>query len=367
MKEYSVEEVQKRISEIQRENKIPGILICGQTGAGKSSVVNYIFDESVSTAGVGTPCTKGIKLYQNNTVNIYDSEGYEIGSEKQAHYEKLIFDDFLLQKKGYTEDSINIIWYTISAAGKRFTDLDISLIKKISQEGFPICVLLAKIDELDDKSLLELENELKKALPVFPIFKTSILAKNDEAVAKYCDWEKIITWTYEKLPENLKFRYVSALQECLELKRNTADNYINLASLAAAGIAASPIPFSDAALLVPLQTGLLMEICSLYGIKISNSGIFSFVLDIGVSQLGKSIAGNLIKLIPGIGTAIGTMINVTVASTITKAVGTALSEAIYIQCKKSTEGKAPVIDIEAIISSGEFIKKVIEMYKSTKV
>ena len=43
-----------------------------------------------------------------------------------------------------------------------------------------------------------------------------------------------------------------------------------------------------------------------------------------VSMLGKTVAGNLLKLIPGFGTAVGAAINAGVASTITYALGYAL-------------------------------------------
>lgn len=91
MKEYSPENVDQEVGKMLQAQKVPNILICGQTGVGKSSIVNYLFNETVAVSGDnGEPCTRGITLFRNDTVNIYDSEGYEIGGEKQAHYERLI-------------------------------------------------------------------------------------------------------------------------------------------------------------------------------------------------------------------------------------------------------------------------------------
>jgi predicted GTPase len=101
MKEYSPEKVNEEVRRMVEAQKVPNILICGQTGVGKSSVVNYLFNESVAMSGEnGEPCTRGITLFKNNTVNIYDSKDYEIGGASQAHYERLIFDDFLARRKG---------------------------------------------------------------------------------------------------------------------------------------------------------------------------------------------------------------------------------------------------------------------------
>ncbi|MDR0629304.1 MAG: 50S ribosome-binding GTPase [Treponema sp.] len=116
MKEYSPENVDQEVGKMLQAQKVPNILICGQTGVGKSSIVNYLFNETVAVSGDnGEPCTRGITLFRNDTVNIYDSEGYEIGGEKQAHYERLIFDDFLAKRKSAVDaEAVHLIWYAVS-------------------------------------------------------------------------------------------------------------------------------------------------------------------------------------------------------------------------------------------------------------
>jgi uncharacterized protein (DUF697 family)/GTP-binding protein EngB required for normal cell division len=368
MKEYSPESVDQEVGKVLQAQKVPNILICGQTGVGKSSVVNYLFNESVAVSGDNAePCSRGITLFKNDTVNIYDSEGYEIGEEKQAYYEQLIFNDFLAQRKGVADpEAVHLVWYAVSGASKRFTELDVKLIKRIKADGFPVCVLLTKIDELDAEQLNDMMATLQENLPDTDVFRLSINARQDEGLAQFCDWDKLTDWSLNHLAGVFKERFVMALRGRLDLKRKQAAGIVTGAVTAAAAVGASPIPFSDAALLVPVQTGMILGIAGIYGIHIGKAAIGSVASSAGISALGKSVAGGLMKLIPGIGTIAGAIVNASVAAAITGALGGALSELCYRQCKDSLDGKPPAFDIEEILTTPAFIAEVIKRAKEAK-
>jgi uncharacterized protein (DUF697 family) len=263
-------------------------------------------------------------------------------------------------------EAVHLVWYAISGAGKRFTDLDIKLIKRIRDGGYPVCVLLTKIDELDEDELLSMVSSFNKELAGIEVFRLSVAAKSNPDVAAFCDWTKLIEWSYSKLPEIFKLRFVSGLREGLELKHKQAIGVVVAATTAATAVGASPIPFSDAALLIPVQTGMIVGIAGIYGIHIGKSAITSLASGVGISALGKSIAGNLVKFIPFVGSFAGAMINASVAGSITGAIGTALSELCYKQCKDSLNGKPPAIDVETILTSPAFIANVLKIAKENK-
>ena len=87
--------------------------------------------------------------------------------------------------------------------------------------------------------------------------------------------------------------------------RSSAQVAIHTASVAAATVSASPIPFSDAALLVPIQTTMIPAIYKAYGREISEGIIKGAVTATTASAFAKSLIGNVIKMVPILGTAAG--------------------------------------------------------------
>ena len=99
---------------------------------------------------------------------------------------------------------------------------------------------------------------------------------------------------------------------------------IHTASVAAAATAASPIPFSDAALLIPIQTTMITGLYKANGANISRGVVDGALKATIVSSLGKSLAGNLLKIIPGVGTIAGGTLNAGVSVAFTEALGFAV-------------------------------------------
>ena len=97
---------------------------------------------------------------------------------------------------------------------------------------------------------------------------------------------------------------------------------------AAAAIGASPIPCSDAVLLTGVQTKMMHDIMKAYGINVGIGTVLEEILRAKViSMLGKAVAGNILKFIPGFGSVVGGAVNAGVASSITYALGRGLCAA----------------------------------------
>lgn len=92
----------------------------------------------------------------------------------------------------------------------------------------------------------------------------------------------------------------------------------------AAATAASPIPFSDAALLIPIQATMITSLYKANGANISQGFVKGVLKATVISNFGKSLAGNLLKFIPGVGTLAGGTINAGVAVGFTEALGFAI-------------------------------------------
>ena len=102
---------------------------------------------------------------------------------------------------------------------------------------------------------------------------------------------------------------------------STEHKIIHTAAAAAATTAASPIPFSDAALLIPIQITMITGLYKANGANISRGVVDGALRATMVSSVGKSLAGNILKFIPGVGTIVGGTLNAGVAVAFTEALG----------------------------------------------
>lgn len=129
----------------------------------------------------------------------------------------------------------------------------------------------------------------------------------------------------EKILDKSKNQFDGIFDEFLEgvdeEKRKKCHKTVHAASLTAAIIGFSPIPFSDAFLLVPVQLTMMARLHKIFGQSWSESLGKSLSRELIVVGLGRGAVGNILKLVPAVGTVAGAAINGVVASTITESLG----------------------------------------------
>lgn len=124
-------------------------------------------------------------------------------------------------------------------------------------------------------------------------------------------------------------------KEMFEKANNIVLGFV--ASTAATG--AVPIPFADAPLLVGQQVAMMIAINQVFGFDIKRDALQSLAVAAlgvgGATVIGKTIASNLMKLIPGVGSVAGGAVSASTAGVITLALGKAYIEV----CKAIKMGK----------------------------
>jgi uncharacterized protein (DUF697 family) len=111
------------------------------------------------------------------------------------------------------------------------------------------------------------------------------------------------------------------------LKRQRSQLIVGTAAASAATIGAAPIPFADAALIVPIQVGMVAGITATYGLSLSEGFLSSLVAStVGGAAAtlgGRAIVGGLLKLLPGAGSVVGGVLGAATAVAVTTAFGEA--------------------------------------------
>jgi len=363
--------LEEEFENINKKVNKPNILICGATGVGKSSFVNDVFKKNVARVGEGAPITRGIKRYEDKELSIvlYDSEGYEVGEEKQDYFKEEILGVIDKYKQEYPTElnkQIHEVWYFISAANKRITETDIEVINLIKNKKIPIAIVVTQIDNVDEEELNNICNTIEEEFEGMRYFTVCVTddAEIAEAVKPYNQKQQLIEWALDNLSDSLKDGFILSIYKNLEIiKKHVNKVIIPRYVTSAVTAAAVPIPLSDSAVLTPLQLTMSVHIMKIYGIDNYKSAITSVVNSTIVSQAGKTLAklliGNATKLIPGFGSIIGGAINSTVAGSLTGAIGYAISELSYKYSQSVIEGKE--IPLTEIFNS-EIIKETVNKF-----
>ena len=309
------------------------LAIFGKTGVGKSTLINAIFGGEIARTGTGRPVTLKTQYFEHPSgiFGVYDSEGIEVGQEGDEILAR--FHDLIASKrKRPIEEQIHVIWYCVRAADLRFEDSQAKFIEALASEGLPIVFVLTQVHRRDGEihpSAIELADSiLARRLPLAPdnrVFFTMALPDT------WGGWEafglqELLDATFRVAPEGVANALTAAQKIDLARKAARARLYVKGAALSAAAAGATPIPFSDAALLVPIQTGLMAKIAAIFGLGVKKGTLGTMAgaafAGGGVTNAGRYIVTNLLKFVPGANVAAGT-IRAGVASALTYAVGEA--------------------------------------------
>lgn len=341
-----VEEILHKTKEEVANMHPINILLAGKTGVGKSTLINNVFRERLAATGVGKPVTQHLRRISKEHIPIvlYDTKGLELKEETQKKVKKEIFDTIKNKKELGIKEAIHVAYYCINANSSRIEQMEIDMIRELSEHIPVIIVLTQSLGEPAEEFKSYIENLNLNVVSVINILAEDFHITEDMAIPAFGLTELIQT-TFEIIPEETKEAFNNAQQVDIALKAKSARSWAVKYIVSSFGIGFVPIPFSDASLLVPMQIGLLAHITAIFGISMDKATITSLVAAIGgtggATFAGRYIVSNIVKFIPGVGTIAGGFISGTTASMVTTALAMSYIEVLTVIAKGEKEGKYP--------------------------
>lgn len=191
---YMIDRCIKEINKKRDDFNHLNIIIAGKTGVGKSTLINYIFNDQLAETGIGEPVTQHIQEISKRDVplTLYDTKGLELSREIQKKIKYEIVDKI---KEGIRTKDLNkcihCIWYCISTVSDRIEDAEIEWIKELSEKGkktkVPIVILLTK--SFSKKKAIEFANYINSlklsVCAIVPILALDYYFENDYVVKAY--------------------------------------------------------------------------------------------------------------------------------------------------------------------------------------
>ena len=358
------------------------VLIIGNSGVGKSTLVNSVLGTECAKTGYGTVgTTKELAIYESDEVpfRIIDTVGFEPSFFKEAQAINAVKKWSKNSAKNGNEDSqINVIWFCVDGAARKLFAKSINNLSRATSmwPSVPVIVVITKSYSVPERAEnIEMvyqafaaqkrySKNLKKVIPV--VAQTYVL--NDSAYAAPEGITELIDATNELLPEGIQAAKNDIAAFKLKRKRAMAQSVVGVSTTSATIVGAIPIPISDAAILNPIEIAEVNALAKIYGINKNEEtkNILNSIVEVGTVGTVAKAAISALKAIPGVNIA-ASVLNAIIAGSITAALGEGsiyVFEQIYL-------GKKTVDDIDWIKKiieskfSSQFIEKVIIAIKSS--
>ena len=131
------------------------VFVLGNTGNGKSTLINACFKQYLSPESSVTPCHEFRipKAFSNENLpdfEIYDTNGIEISGENDVDNRLIEISKFIKEKGADSNKMIDCIWYCIT--GNKFQDEEKRFLRKLNEiyfEKFPIILVYTQTKSLD--------------------------------------------------------------------------------------------------------------------------------------------------------------------------------------------------------------------------
>ncbi len=317
--------VKTALDEATRERGRINILIAGRTGVGKSTLINAVFQGQLAETGQGRPVTRDTREITKAGVpaSLWDTRGLEMAAFREtiAELEQLVAER---RQERDPNQHIHVAWLCIHEDGRRVEDPEIELHEMLARH-LPVVGVITKA-RADQGFRAEVQRLLPRVRNVVRV--RSLREELDEGIVlEPMGLEALVELTSELIPESKRRALAAAQKASVAFKRKVAHGAVGTAATAAAAVALSPIPFSDAFLLAPVQVAMLAAISSTFGLELSQAFLTTLVASAtgttAVTFAGRALVANALKLLPGAGTAAGAAISATTAVALTTALGEA--------------------------------------------
>lgn len=301
-----------KIKEMIMENRPPRIMIIGRRGAGKSSLINAIFQDKVAEIGAVLSQTGKAEWYTlENTkgaIHILDTRGIgDLTKPESANFEDGI-DDIKDQIKKEYPDAILFLCKAkevdahVSEDVRNVVEIR-SFVAERHNYDLPVAAVVTQVDELDPKRVEPpYDNEEKRrnittavnalrgalhssgieSLKIIPVSAYAEYSNGVRSYDNYWNIDVLVEYLIQVLPNAAQLQ-LARLSKIKKVQRKFARTLVATTATICGGIAATPIPVGDLIPITAAQIGMIIGIGYLSGRDLSWKSAMEFLAALGVN------------------------------------------------------------------------------------
>lgn len=308
----SIKKELRKTKELIMDNRPPRVLILGRRGAGKSSLINALFDQKVADVGSVLSETGQAKWYnfknQRGSMDILDTRGIGDRTKPESSNFEEALEDIKEEVRNICPDVTLFLCKAKEIDSHVTKDVEnVKEIKKFIAEVHnyktPVVGLVTQVDELDpkrDEPPYEnpvKQNNIKKAVDSFQeaLSSSDIELLKTIAISAYAEYENgnrtydnywnidvLAEYLVEVLPGSAQLQ-LARLSSIKKVQRKLSRIVIGSAASVCASIAATPIPLGDIVPITAIQLGMITSIAYISGRKLSKENAREFITALGVN------------------------------------------------------------------------------------
>lgn len=172
------------------------------------------------------------------------------------------------------DKQIHLAWLCVLEDLRRVEDGEKELYKKLQEQRIPTIIVITKAQQDKDVKGDRFSDIVKKEFNTTEVMRVRALeVEDDEGDAKeIMGVQELISRSRDLLPEAQQSAFARKQEYDKEMKRQQmekdAKEIINYYAPASAAPCASPIPFSDIALILPIQAAMIVHLSKIYGLEL---------------------------------------------------------------------------------------------------
>lgn len=262
------------ISQARRELGTINIAVFGNTGVGKSTLLNAVFGRDLAAVGSGNSVTAHIQYHggHGEPLGIYDTPGFEIGGGADTLISELtqIFAD---NNRKPLSEQIHVVWFVENSQTNRFVNAQAAIVSHLASFQVPVMMILTRVRRTADGGYPSQTRQLASAiidrnLPFTPPGKVFLVnAQPDHEMGDPAHGlTELLDATFAAVPDEVHQALIAAQQLDLVRKRQAATKIINRFSLTSGAAGATPVPVADLLLVTTSLTRMFARISATYGI-----------------------------------------------------------------------------------------------------